>query len=281
MQTGQRPRRAGSYATTELPVESTPSTPVNSSQSGSWGLPEAAVGWFTAQFVGFGAFAVVAGLGFDLIRPQRPGGFLGRAVGQSRSGEFVDNSLPLAWQMLLQVPGWIVMLGLAWLLAGLAGKARPGWSLRGTFSDVGTGAVAGFFLQFPVVVIVINLIVLIFGEITPTGRPLSLVDSIDTPVDLVALFAVVVVGAPVVEEVFYRGLIQRSLVERFGPYVGIGVASLIFGAVHFAWVDLLPLTVVGAGFGILAHRSGRLLPAIVAHMVFNAITLVALLSSTS
>ena len=240
-------------------------------------MPEAAVGWFTAQFVGFAAFGVVAALGFDLIRPQRPGGFLGRAVGQNRTGEFTDDVLPLFLQMLLQVPGWIVMLGLAWVLAGFAGKARPGWSLKGEIGDIGKGVVVGFLLQIPIVIIVVNLIILVFGEITPTGRPLSLVDSIEGPLDVIALFAVVTIGAPVVEELFYRGIIQRSLVERFGPWIGIGITSVIFGAVHFAWVDLLPLTVVGAGFGILAHRAGRLMPAIIAHITFNTVALGGLL----
>ncbi len=245
----------------------------------SWGLPEAAVGWFTAQFVGVAAFGLIAAAGFDLVSPQRPGGFLGRAVGQSRSGVFEDNSLPLVWQMLLQVPSWITMLGVAWALAGLAGKAQTGWSLSGDAKDVGRGIGMGLFLQVPVVIIVVNLMILIFGEITPTGRPLALVDSIDGPLDLIALVLVVAVGAPIVEELFYRGIIQPALVRRLGPWLGIGISSLIFGAVHFAWVDLLPLTAVGAGFGILAHRYGRLLPAIIAHMTFNAFTLAILLAS--
>lgn len=249
---------------------------------GSWGVPEAAVGWFTAQFIGFALFGLAASQGFDLIRPQRPGGFVGRLAGQSRTGgEFEFNPLPLFWQMLLQVPSWIVMLGLAWMLAGLAGKARTGWSLRGTMSDVGTGAVAGFLLQIPIVIIVVNLMTLIFGEMPPTGRAQALVDSIENPFDLIALCVVIVIGAPLVEELFYRGIIQPSLVNRFGPWIGIAITSLIFGAVHFSLTELLPLSVVGAGFGILAHRAGRLLPAIIAHAVFNATTLVAVLSTAS
>ncbi len=248
----------------------------------SWGVGDAALGWLTAQFVGIAAFTAVAAGGFSLVQPQRPGGFLGRAVGQNRSGgEFVDDSLPLLWQMLLQVPSWVAMLGVAWIFAGLAGKARTGWSLAGEPLDVVRGLIVGFLLQIPIVGIVVSLMTLVLGEQTPTGRPQALVDSIGGPLDLLALIGVVAIGAPVVEELFYRGIVQPSLVSRFGPVIGIGITSLIFGAVHFALVDLLPLSVVGAGFGILAHKYGRLLPAIVAHMTFNSIVLIFLLSSTS
>ncbi len=238
------------------------------------------MGWVTAQFLGAGLFTFVFASGYSISRPQRPGGHLGRAIGQVNSGsELVDDSLPLVWQMLLQVPSWVVMLSVTWIFAGLLGRQRPGWSLKGKARDLPVGVVSGFLLQIPIVIIVVMMLTLIFGDYAPSGRPLALVDSIQTPADLLALIVVVAIGAPLVEELFYRGVIQRSLVERFGPWVGIGVASLLFGAVHFSWADMAPLTVVGAGFGLLAHKYGRLLPAIIAHMAFNTVTLVALLSA--
>lgn len=213
------------------------------------------------------------------VAPQRGGGFLGRAVAQNRTGEFEDNALPLFWQMLIQVPSWIVMLGVTWIIAGTIGRARPGWSLRGEPLDVARGMGSGFVLQIPIVIIVATIVMLIFGEQIPSARPQALVDAINNPLDLIALVGVVVVGAPIVEELFYRGVVQPSLVRRFGPIVGIGITGVIFGAVHFSLVDLAPLSVVGIGFGILAHKYGRLLPAIVAHMTFNAVALIAVLAA--
>lgn len=246
----------------------------------SWGLVEAILGWGGGQFAATVVFTGYLALGFSLRTPQRPGGFLGRAVAQNRVGEgFSDDSLPLVLQMLAQVPTWIVMLAITWVVAGALGHSRPGWSFKGEPLDVVRGFGAGFVLQIPIVIIVLTIVSLIFGDIAPDGRALSLVDSVDGPIDLIALILGVAVGAPIVEELFYRGVVQRSLVERFGPWVGIGIASLLFGAVHFSWVNLAPLTVVGAGFGWLAHKYGRLLPAIVAHMTFNAVTIVALLAA--
>ncbi len=267
------------------------STGANSDRGGSkplgstsgqrpWGLVEALLGWGGGQFAATAVFTAYLAFGYSLTTPQRPGGFLGRAVAQNRLGdEFTNDSIPLALQMLGQVPAWVVMLSITWVVAGALGRSRPGWSFRGEPLDVVRGFGAGFILQIPIVIIIVTIMTLILGDFAPDGRALSLVDSIHGPVDLVALVLGVVVGAPIVEELFYRGVVQRSLVDRFGPVAGITSASLLFGAVHFSWVNLAPLTVVGAGFGMLAHKYGRLLPAIVAHMTFNAVTVIALLTA--
>ena len=245
----------------------------------AWGVPEALLGWVGGSFAAVVVFTIFRSLGFSLFTPEGPGGFFGRAVGQNQVGDgFADDALPLFLQMFAQVPGWIVMLAITWVVAGALGHKRVGLSFAGEPLDVARGFVMGFILQIPVVIILVNLVVLIFDASLDT-RAQSLVDSINGPIDLIALFLGVVVGAPIVEEIFYRGILQRALVDRFGTAIGIGVASLLFGAVHFSWVNLIPLSVVGAGFGFLFHKYGRLLPAIIAHMTFNFIALVFALSA--
>jgi membrane protease YdiL (CAAX protease family) len=83
------------------------------------------------------------------------------------------------------------------------------------------------------------------------------------------LAAVVVIGAPVVEELFYRGLLQRSLAARFNEgLVLVGVAA-IFAAVHFRPIELPGLFVFGLILGWAALRARRLGPAITIHIGFN------------
>ena len=53
----------------------------------------------------------------------------------------------------------------------------------------------------------------------------------------------------------------------------------MFGATHFQLLQLPGLVLAGALFGVLAYRSGRLGPAIVAHVAFNMVTVVSLLAS--
>jgi uncharacterized protein len=83
------------------------------------------------------------------------------------------------------------------------------------------------------------------------------------------LFVVVVIGAPVVEELFYRGLLQRSLADRFNEgAVLVGVAA-VFAAVHFRPVEFPGLFVFGLLLGWAALRARRLGPAITIHVGFN------------
>jgi len=82
--------------------------------------------------------------------------------------------------------------------------------------------------------------------------------------------AVVVVGAPLMEELFYRGLLQRSLASRYSDgLVVVGVAAL-FALVHFRPIEIPGLFVIGLVFGFAALRTGRLGMAIMIHAGFNA-----------
>ena len=246
----------------------------------TWGLPEAGIAWITSTFIGSALFvlAIQSG-GFSTLTSDNIGGHFGQAAGQLASGqELSSNAVPVALQLSLLFPGWILLLGTAWVIAAVLKRDRPGWSLRGKWTDVPLGVFTGLVLQVPILTIVVLLMELIFGEIEPTGRAQALVDGASSSnLVLVLLIVCVAIGAPIVEELFYRGLVQPALIRATNVPVGIGIASLIFGAVHFALVELIPLSVVGLAFGLLAHRTGRLVPAIVAHITFNAFTLSALL----
>jgi membrane protease YdiL (CAAX protease family) len=97
------------------------------------------------------------------------------------------------------------------------------------------------------------------------------------------LALVICIGAPLVEELFFRGLIQTRLVGRMGPVLGIGITSVLFGAAHLiGWVGpvtlVYALAIVGAGvaLGTIRHITGRLGTSMVAHSLFNAQALLAL-----
>ena len=96
------------------------------------------------------------------------------------------------------------------------------------------------------------------------------------------LIVVTCIGAPLVEELFFRGLLQTRLVGRFGVVPGIVAASLLFGAAHMiAWrgadTFVYAWAVAGGGLvlGTMRYLTGRLGPGIVAHALFNAIALLA------
>lgn len=75
----------------------------------------------------------------------------------------------------------------------------------------------------------------------------------------------------VAEEALFRGLIQQGVASRSKPWVGLLVASLLFGAAHLAGGPLLVLfaALAGACYGLAFLLSGRLSVAILLHFLFN------------
>jgi membrane protease YdiL (CAAX protease family) len=94
-----------------------------------------------------------------------------------------------------------------------------------------------------------------------------------------ALFAVVV--APVTEEFLFRGVLFRSVRDRYGFAPGAIVSALLFGAIHYVpgpWPDALALqiTMVVTGLGLAWVYEWRktLLAPVVGHAAFNLIAVV-------
>ncbi len=87
-----------------------------------------------------------------------------------------------------------------------------------------------------------------------------------------ALIAPILI-APFVEELFFRGLLQRSL-SRLGIPVAVIIGALCFALLHsitgYSIPAALTTFLVGLALGALAAGTGRLGAAIVAHATFNA-----------
>ena len=84
------------------------------------------------------------------------------------------------------------------------------------------------------------------------------------------LGAIVVVGAPFVEEIVYRGMVQPGLMTSWGPRVGTIVTAILFAAIHFVPVEFPGLFAFALVLGWARNRTGTLGLAIVTHMAFNA-----------
>ena len=87
-----------------------------------------------------------------------------------------------------------------------------------------------------------------------------------------------IAGLPAIfEELSFRGVLQPLLIRATGhAFWGILLTSIIFSAIHFQFYGFLPRVLLGALFGWMAHRSGSLLPGMVAHFVNNALAAVTL-----
>lgn len=97
---------------------------------------------------------------------------------------------------------------------------------------------------------------------------------------IVLLVFVVVVGAPIVEELLYRGLLQASFAARISDPLALVAASVWFAVIHFRPVELPGLFLAGMVFGGCFLLTGRLGTAVVAHASFNLTGLLTVWSST-
>lgn len=249
-----------------------------------WGLGDAIGGWAVAQVASILAVAaVVTYLGYPKVAGL--GGSVGQAVGQTEVGSAIDiltvyGDLPFVWQVLLQVPLWVGLAG-----APILAARRKGTSLAVDFgfrmerNDVPIGLAIGVALQLVLVPLIYVPLRLLGGDTDEVSEPArELVDNAVGPLGVVLLLLVVGLGAPVVEELFYRGLTQRALLNRIGrPAWAVVIAALFFALAHLQSLQFPALVAVGIAFGVLAQRSGRLGPSIFAHMGFNLTTAVVFL----
>lgn len=90
---------------------------------------------------------------------------------------------------------------------------------------------------------------------------------------ILLLVLVVGVGAPVAEELFYRGLLLRAVEKRWSLAAGVAASTVLFGAAHFQGIQLPALLLFGLVASLLTARAGRLGPAILCHVGFNGWTL--------
>lgn len=149
-----------------------------------------------------------------------------------------------------------------------------GATLQG--NDIPLGLLAGVLLQLAVIPAVYwPILQLTDADLGESAR--RLIDTADTLAELVMLFLLVVVAAPLVEEFFYRGLVLRALVERIGRWPAVLVSSALFAAVHLQFLEFIGLFIFGVAAALLAIWTGRLGPSWALHVGFNATTLIVLL----
>lgn len=170
---------------------------------------------------------------------------------------------------------------------------HPDWRARiGVFGgrrgvrDALAGLVGGVLL-YPGIVIVGLVLTALFEAVSgrPTTTPDQLPQHLNTP-EAIASVILAVFVAPVAEELFFRGILFRSIRDRRGFWLGALVSGLIFGLAHYeaaAWQDTVLLQSImvftGVALAYLYERRGNLLANVTAHMVFNVVGVFLILSA--
>lgn len=161
------------------------------------------------------------------------------------------------------------------------GNVRRDFRVRFRWIDLGIGLGASIAARCVAAAVLVPFLHVLHATGNP-DRSLYAITSLGA-IGWAVLAVLTCVGAPILEELYFRGLLQGQLVERYGPTVAVGVTSLCFGAAHIANNPgvagvLLGLS-IGAGgivLGTVRHLSGRLGTSIATHAWFNATAILAL-----
>ncbi len=81
-----------------------------------------------------------------------------------------------------------------------------------------------------------------------------------------------IVFVPIIEELFFRGLVLKNFLKRYSPVYAILLSSLLFGAHHLS-IALLPYYIIfGILFGIIYYGTNSLIIVTLAHVFVNALS---------
>ena len=226
-----------------------------------WGLGDAAAGFL----IGLVLSAVLASA------------WLG-ATGQ--------DDLSLGGQALSELGLWAGLAGCVVFASRRKGSGRLSrdFGFAGRWIDLPVGVAVGLLTQEVLLPLLEVVLRPVLGEPDVSGPVEELFDKA-SGVSTAVLVLFVVVGAPVVEELFFRGLLLRSFLRRFGAAAAILLSGVLFGMAHPQPLEaaglalvMISLAVFAVVLGILVVRTGRLGPAIVAHATFNLWTALDLLT---
>ena len=87
------------------------------------------------------------------------------------------------------------------------------------------------------------------------------------------------IGAPLGEELFFRGLLVDLLRDRVGTIRAVFLGALLFALLHFYILQFVPVLISGVILGLLFVRSKNIFFPVIAHATVNTLALAALLMS--
>ena len=215
------------------------------------------------------------------------------------------NSLPQFIQQVAQLPnGWYIFIAVQ-AISHFCSYLLPAliyWYCfeKGRWTDFQINslkAVSGLWIGLLIVIVILpfNEVIINWNQHLPLRRLLGALgewmhrkeqESSLLTNQLVAInsvhqlvMAVLVIGliASIGEEVFFRGVIQRKLIEwTANAHLGIWLAATLFSAVHFQFYGFFPRLLLGVLFGYLYYWSGNLWVAILAHLINNSLHVITL-----
>ena len=177
---------------------------------------------------------------------------------------------------------WIGFAG--WPLVATARRGngpRVDLGLRLTWPDVGWGALAGVLATIAAAIAALITQAFAPDVTSAAGDAADQLLKGSSRLAIVIFALMIMVGAPIVEELFFRGLLFAALRKRGVPVVWtVIITAVLFAGFHFEPVRLLILLPSGLLLGWVRAKTGSLGASMVAHGLINAPGAILLLVGT-
>lgn len=95
-----------------------------------------------------------------------------------------------------------------------------------------------------------------------------------TRIEMALMYVLIVIGAPIGEELLFRAGIFRFLNGKVPLFVSAGISSVIFALAHFNAYSFGPLVALGVAMCLVYRKTGNILSSITLHALFNLTNLV-------
>jgi len=179
------------------------------------------------------------------------------------------SSTSLSGLLVLVVPGQLAFVALA-LLAVLAANERPRERLGLVRGRLGPGGIVLVLLGTLFVQWAANGLASLWSA-EPSQDLKDMWRMISAPQGALAVLAglLISLGPGFCEELFFRGLAQRRLLERWPPLAAIGVTSAVFAIAHLDPQHVIGVLPLGLWLGFVAWRSGSTWTSIACHAFNN------------
>jgi uncharacterized protein len=142
--------------------------------------------------------------------------------------------------------------------------------LGGVARNIGIGLAA--YVMFVVLLGVLEVLRSAGVPSAPPTQGAKVVIDTAMILSLAAYWFLLVVAAPIVEEMLFRGLLYRGLEAKVGALATIMITSVLFGMVHylgFGWPRAVATGCLGLLFGVIRWRTGNTTAAMVTHATIN------------
>jgi membrane protease YdiL (CAAX protease family) len=171
---------------------------------------------------------------------------------------------------------WAAFFGTTVLVSHRCGRGtlRDDYGFEFRPSDVGAGL-----LSFGACLLAAGAVGSLFVRTKLQGTNTGIISGARHDVVGLAIVAgIATIGAPVFEELFFRGLMRRSLETRFGPAKAVWLQAVVFSLGHYqVGMGLGNVSVIagtcalGVVLGYTALMTKRLAPGMIAHGLFNGL----------